>query len=129
VRRATGEDPPYALEYRIVRADGTVAWVLERGQLVLEADGETRLHGVIFDITERKRAEEILRRREAQEARIAEQEAARHGVTRRRRLLHRPPIVAIHTSLNQADGGGGNRPASEVIRGKGVTDPIIRLDC
>jgi PAS domain S-box-containing protein len=77
VRTATKEDRPFALEYRIVRADGTVAWVLDRGQRVVEADDQPWLHGVIFDITERKHAEEVLRRREAEEARIAELKGAR----------------------------------------------------
>lgn len=77
VRTATTEDRPFGLEYRIVRADGTVAWVLERGQRVTEPDDQAWLHGVIFDITERKRAEEVLRRREVEEARIAELKAAR----------------------------------------------------
>jgi PAS domain S-box-containing protein len=53
VRAATSADRPFALEYRIVRADGGTAWVLERGQQVAGADGAC-LHGVIFDVTERK---------------------------------------------------------------------------
>src|SRR5262249_17757386 len=77
VRAATREDRPYALEYRIVRHDGEVAWVLERGQLVVESDDQAWLHGVLFDITERKHAEDVLRRREAEEARIRELKAAR----------------------------------------------------
>jgi PAS domain S-box-containing protein len=77
VRRATDEDRPYALEYRIVRADGAVVWVLERGQRIVEPDGQVWLHGAIFDITERRRAEEVLRQREAEQARIAELDAAR----------------------------------------------------
>jgi len=77
VRTATTQDRPYALEYRIVRADHTVAWVLERGQHVIERDDQAWLHGVIFEITERKHAEEVLRRHEAEQARIAELEAAR----------------------------------------------------
>ncbi|TML68605.1 MAG: hypothetical protein E6G14_09585 [Actinobacteria bacterium] len=64
-------------QYRIVRADHTVAWVLERGQHVIERDARASLHGVIFEITERKHAEEVLRRHEAEQARIAELEAAR----------------------------------------------------
>ncbi len=77
VRAATAADRPYALEYRIVRADGTTAWVLERGQQVIGAEGEACLHGVIFDITGRKRAEEVLREREVEAARIAELKAQR----------------------------------------------------
>ncbi len=53
VRDATSADRPFALEYRIVRADGKTAWVLERGRQVDGAGGAC-LHGVIFDVTERK---------------------------------------------------------------------------
>jgi len=77
VRKATMEDRPFGLEYRVVRADSTIAWVLERGQQVTEADEQVWLHGVIFDITERKRAEEILHQREVEDARMAELKAAR----------------------------------------------------
>ena len=76
IRAAVADDRTYALEYRIVRADGAVVWVLDRGQLIFEPDGESSLHGVIFDITKRKHAEEMLRRREAEQARIAELKAA-----------------------------------------------------
>ena len=52
---------PFSLEYRIVRPDGSFVWVLDRGQLVTEEDGSTWLDGVLFDITERRRAEELAR--------------------------------------------------------------------
>jgi PAS domain S-box-containing protein len=50
----------YALEYRIMRADGSLAWVLERGQEVHAHDGRSWLEGVIFDVTDRKRVEDDL---------------------------------------------------------------------
>jgi len=71
---------PFALEYRIVRADGTARWVLERGQLVRGQDGRGWLDGVIFDITERRRAEEVLRQREAEQARMVELRASRSRI-------------------------------------------------
>jgi PAS domain S-box-containing protein len=53
----------YSLEYRIVHAEAGVRWVREIGQKVRDADGKVRcLDGVIFNITERKRAEEALER-------------------------------------------------------------------
>ncbi len=77
VRTAVLSDSPYGLEFRIVREDGDVRWVLERGQRVVGEDGEAWLHGVIFDITERKQTEDAMRDRAAEQARIAELEAAR----------------------------------------------------
>jgi PAS domain S-box-containing protein len=54
------------LEYRIVLPDGTVKYVHTMGHPVLNAEGEfAELVGTTIDITERKRAEETLRRSEA----------------------------------------------------------------
>jgi PAS domain S-box-containing protein len=45
-------------EYRMIAADGRVVWVRNLVTVVLEEGRPTRLRGVMFDITERKRAEE-----------------------------------------------------------------------
>ena len=68
---------PFAVEYRIVRADGEVRWILDRGQLVDGPGGRLWMDGAMFDITERREAEEALRRREIDEARAAELKASR----------------------------------------------------
>jgi PAS domain S-box-containing protein len=75
---ATASDErPFSQEYRIVRADGAVRWVLDRGQLVSGLGGRLWMDGVIFDITERREAEEALRRREIEAARTIELRASR----------------------------------------------------
>src|SRR4051812_10527704 len=68
---------PYGLEYRLVRPDGTVRWVLERGQVLEAGDGRRWLDGVIFDITARRAAEEALREHEVMQAQLAEVRASR----------------------------------------------------
>ena len=65
------------LEYRIVRADGEPLWVLDRGQLVRGTGGRLWMDGAIFDITERRSAEEALRRQEIEKARTEELRASR----------------------------------------------------
>jgi PAS domain S-box-containing protein len=56
----TGE--PFDEEFRIVRADGTVAWVHSRAVLVRDADGAPLFwHGVAMDITSQRAAEASLR--------------------------------------------------------------------
>jgi PAS domain S-box-containing protein len=51
------------LEYRMVHADGTVHWVSENGRVLQdEVTGESWFDGVVVDVTERKRADEELRR-------------------------------------------------------------------
>jgi PAS domain S-box-containing protein len=60
----TGED--FSHEFRIVRPGGEVRWLAGKGKVIRDHGGEpTRMIGVNFDITERRRAEEILRRSEA----------------------------------------------------------------
>lgn len=50
---------PLNHEYRMVHADGTVKWVLEQAFPIEDEDGNPWLiQGVIFDITQRKQAEE-----------------------------------------------------------------------
>ncbi len=70
-------EEPYSLEYRVVRADGTVRWVLDRGQPVPGPGGRLWLDGALFDVTERREAEEALLRREIEAARAAELHASR----------------------------------------------------
>jgi PAS domain S-box-containing protein len=77
VATATRSHGAFVLEYRIVRADGTVRWVLDRGQLVPGPGGRLWMDGAIFDITERREAEEALRRREIEQARTEELRASR----------------------------------------------------
>ena len=77
VKHAHDTERPFVLEYRIVRADGEIRWVLDRGQLVKGPGGRLWMDGAIFDITERREAEDALRRREVEAARTEELRASR----------------------------------------------------
>jgi PAS domain S-box-containing protein len=58
---------PYDIEYRVRRPDGEERVVHSRGEVHYDEAGRPcRLRGSVQDITERKRAEEALRSREAQ---------------------------------------------------------------
>jgi PAS domain S-box-containing protein len=48
---------PYTTDYRMVHRDGSLRYVIERGQAVTAADGRVRLDGAIFDVTERRKAD------------------------------------------------------------------------
>jgi PAS domain S-box-containing protein len=74
---ARDDGEPFGLEYRIVRADGDVRWVLDRGQLVSGSGGRLWCDGALFDITERRAAEEAARAREIERARNEELHASR----------------------------------------------------
>ena len=77
---AVAANRPYELEYRIRTAAGDYRWVLERGCAVQGHEREW-LDGIIFDITDRRRAEERARRAEADAA------VAREVVDSRRRMM------------------------------------------
>ena len=50
-------------EYRIIRPDGTIRWVWDRGFPIKDRSGRiVRLAGIAEDITERKRAEQLFGR-------------------------------------------------------------------
>ena len=61
ILEAIGLNQPFIVEYRIIHADGSTRWMYEKGQAIR---GETEeiiyLSGVIFDVTDRKLAEESL---------------------------------------------------------------------
>jgi PAS domain S-box-containing protein len=76
-REAIDADRPFALEYRVARVTGGWRWILDRGIRTVDRQGHEWLDGIIFDITERRAAEQALRERDAEEARIAELQASR----------------------------------------------------
>ena len=61
-KRAIEAGEPYDLELEFVRADGERIWVRTVGRPVLEGGKVARVSGTFMDITERKRAEEGLRK-------------------------------------------------------------------
>ena len=81
VMRSLGSVTPdqgaFQLEYRILRADQQIRWVLDRGQLVTGPGDRLWMDGALFDITERRAAEEALRRQEIDRARTEELRASR----------------------------------------------------
>ena len=68
---------PFSLEYRLVRRDGSICWVLERGLAQEAGDGRWWLDGAIFDITQRREAEHAMREHAVTEAQLSEVRASR----------------------------------------------------
>ncbi|HEY7074767.1 MAG TPA: PAS domain-containing protein [Solirubrobacteraceae bacterium] len=91
---------PFAVEYRIVRADGELRWVLDRGQLV-EAGDRLWLDGALFDITDRRQAEEALRRREVEAARTEELRASRSRIVEAADAARRKIERDLHDGAQQ----------------------------
>jgi len=64
-QRSRQENRLYRAEYRVIHPDGTIFWLSALGNFTYNAQGEaTRSIGVVFDMTDRKRAEDDLRQSE-----------------------------------------------------------------
>lgn len=59
----------YAIEYRIIHADGGIRWIFEQGLAILAKDGQVdHLTGFLMDVTERKKGEiELIQAKEKEE--------------------------------------------------------------
>jgi PAS domain S-box-containing protein len=67
----------FVLEYRLVCADGSVRWMVDRGQLVRGPADRLWMDGVIVDVTDLREAEHALRREAVEHARVEELRASR----------------------------------------------------
>ena len=96
----TGE--PFSTEYRMIARDGRIVWFRDEARLVRREDGEPAFwHGVMIDITARKRAE----------AQLSETEE------RYRALVEQTPSITYIASLGQGTGVLYVSPQTETILG------------
>jgi diguanylate cyclase (GGDEF)-like protein/PAS domain S-box-containing protein len=70
-RKALDSRNPPPVDYRMVTRDGRTVWILDEAVLEPDKAGTPIWHGVLYDITERKSAEQELRRSAAQQAAVA----------------------------------------------------------
>ncbi|MBI3648915.1 MAG: PAS domain S-box protein [Actinobacteria bacterium] len=60
--RGVASREPFSIEYRMVSREGRTLWIRDQATVLRDQDGlPTAVHGVLFDITDLKRAEEELR--------------------------------------------------------------------
>lgn len=61
ISNALAEHSNYEEEYRVIHSDGRVHWLNDRGRGIYNAAGEPiRMLGIVMDISDRKRAEQML---------------------------------------------------------------------
>jgi diguanylate cyclase (GGDEF)-like protein/PAS domain S-box-containing protein len=70
-RKTIGNRNPPPVDYRMITRDGEVVWILDEAVLEPDEAGTPVWHGVLYDITERKSAEQELQRAAAQQAAVA----------------------------------------------------------
>ncbi len=101
LNEARDDGEPFGLEYRIICADGDVRWVLDRGQLVTGSGGRLWCDGALFDITERRAAEEAARAREIERARNEELRASRARIVEAADAARRKIERDLHDGAQQ----------------------------
>lgn len=85
------EKIPYAIEYRISHADGSIRWILEKGRGDAD-DGQMGVQGILIDITaEKKRHDQLKARKEAYKDQAGQFEAM---------LDHMPGLVFYKDRYN-----------------------------
>ena len=81
VRRHLKENEPYDIDFRLRRKSGNFGWFQSRGQAIRNELGQpTRMTGSIRDITNRKQAEEALRKSEERFRSVFKQAGVAVGV-------------------------------------------------
>ncbi|MCW3846978.1 PAS domain-containing protein [Sphingomonas sp. LB-2] len=101
---------PLTAEFRVVRPDGAIRWVLTQGRVIYGAEGQPlRFPGVSFDITERKAAEEAARTTAQELRRATEAQAFLHALAERQRALETPAAVMRFTAAALARRIGADR--------------------
>lgn len=94
VKAAIEEGAAYDIEHRIVCPDGTERWLCETGDVIRDENGRpVRMLGVVRDVTDRKKQEEELRRKN--------EEMERFTYTVSHDL--RSPLVTIHAFLGYVE--------------------------
>jgi len=71
-RKMIGTRNPPPVDYRMITRDGRIVWILDEAVLEPDETGTQIWHGVLYDITERKSAEQELQRAAAQQAAVAQ---------------------------------------------------------
>ncbi|MGC2234569.1 MAG: PAS domain S-box protein [Pyrinomonadaceae bacterium] len=79
-------------EYRLCSADGSYAYILDRGYIIYEDGEPVRMIGAALNITERKLAEQAL---QTNQARLQKQNKVLEELTKRHKLFHIPLQTAI----------------------------------
>jgi diguanylate cyclase (GGDEF)-like protein/PAS domain S-box-containing protein len=128
IDRALEVGAPYALEYRVLHADGSVRWISERGRAILSDAGERLwLDGVLLDVTDQVLAEQDRDRAEAalrQQAELNRHQALHDSLTELpNRVLFQERVRHVILSAER-EGGGVAVLVMDLDRFKEINDTL-----
>jgi PAS domain S-box-containing protein len=119
IKEAIRTKSTFELEHRVRRVDGSAGWTFSRAIPIQNAGGEiVEWFGAASDITERKRAEEALRRSEARwNATIENLEAGVVIATDSEQVIYRnPAALAMHGFTRDQGGLGALQEMSRIFQ-------------
>ncbi len=98
------ETGAHSFEYRFCHRDGSYRWLLDNCRLVRDDRGEpVELVGYMIDVTERKQAEDALRRSEAQFRTLIERSPMLILVHRDGKIVYANPAAVARLGYERAD--------------------------
>ncbi|TKB68482.1 MAG: PAS domain S-box protein [Nitrospira sp.] len=148
VQIAVEHHHPFEITYRILTKSGEVKWVWERGEGIYAPDGTlSYLEGFVTDVTERKRAEHLLRQSEERYRRLIavspyailvnredrvifanDQAIKLFGVVKADELLRKSPLDLFHPDYHATV----QERVHQLLEGSSlvpvVEEKIVRLD-
>jgi PAS domain S-box-containing protein len=142
VRQAIANHSDYEAEYRCIWTDGSIHWILARGTVIYDPDDQpTRMIGVTLDVTDRKQAEEELKRQNLRSQLFAEitlkireslqlEDILQTTVKEVQKLLHADRVLIFQL---WPDGSGtvvqeAVLPGWPVVLGQKILDPCFQQD-
>ncbi|MBE9205352.1 GAF domain-containing protein [Nostoc sp. LEGE 06077] len=143
VRQAIENHGDYEAEYRCIWPDdNSIHWILTRGTVIYDADNQPmRMIGVTLDVTDRKQAEEELKRQNLRSQLFAEitikireslqlEEILQTTVQEVQKLLHADRVLIFQL---WPDGSGtvvkeAALPGWPVVLGQNILDPCFQQD-
>ena len=106
-------------EYRIVRPDGSIRWVLDRGWMVKNKEGLMyRTAGIAHDITELKKADLLRTRLQAEVLRVSEMERQQLGRDLHDGLNQQLTAISLLGDALQKELKGSRLPRARATAGK-----------
>jgi PAS domain S-box-containing protein len=98
--RQRGEEVPASYEFRIITKDGSSKWV-QTSATVTDFEGTISTLAIVFDITDRKNAEEILKQSEEKFRAVAESMPAQIVIFQKDRIIYANPYSVSLTGYSE----------------------------
>ena len=124
VSRCMAAREPFIHEFRVVWPDGSIHWIMGRGEFTFDASGQPmRMRGAVVEVTERKRAVQALRDLSIRMLKAEDDE--RRRIAKELHDSTAQDLVAAIMMLDMLDNGTGPRATK---RAQQVEDAIAVLE-